>query len=337
MILVIGATGFLGSHVVRQVAASGETVRVLTRTTSDLRPIADVPVDHVVGELTDTELVRRAMAGCSAVVYCAVDTRAWLLDPAPLYATNVDALRAVLEVAADAGLEKFVYTSSMATIGRPAVGPATEDDPFDWADTATEYVLSRVAAEDMVLSRARAGAVPAVAMCVSNTYGSGDWAPTPHGAFVAGAALGRLRFTVRGFASEAVAVDDAAAALVSAIERGRPGERYIVSERFIDLAEVIDLAARTGGHRPPRPALPRPALYGLGAAGSALARLRRRPQKLTVSTVRLMHHMSPMSHAKAEHELDWHPRPVTDAVVDAARFWIDRVAARGSSRQPTAD
>ncbi len=327
--LVIGASGFLGSHVVRQLVESGEAVRVLVRATSDTRAIDDLPFDRVVGELLDTAAVASALDGCDVVFYCAVDTRAWLRDPAVLYRTNVDALRAVLDVAVQSELHAFVFTSTMATIGRVRGRRATEDDPFNWADKAPDYVKSRVAAENLVLEYARQRGLPAVAMCVANTYGAGDWQPTPHGAFVAGATLGRLPFTVQGCRAESVGIDDAARALILAADHGRTGERYIVSERFIGLDEIISAAAATGGHRPPRLVLHRRVLYLAGAVGSLVATLARRPMKLSVTSVRLMHYMSPMDHGKATRELGWHPAPVTEAVEQGARFWLDRAGYPG--------
>lgn len=326
--LVIGGNGFLGSHLVRQLVDAGDEVRVFTRPTSDLRTLAGLDVDHVTGDLFDNDAVARAMTGCDVVFHCAVDTRAWLRDPAPLYRTNVEALNSVLDVAARMSLRKFVFTSTAATIGRVYGRRATEDDVFNWAARAPEYVRSRVAAEDLVLRRAQDDAVPAVAMCVANTYGPGDWQPTPHGAFVAGAALGKLPFTVRGCRAESVGIDDAAQALLLAAHRGEVGERYIVSERSIDTGEIVAIAAATAGRQPPRVVLDRAALYTLGALGSARAALTRTPVQLTIPSVRLMHFMSEMDHGKAERDLGWHPRPVTEAIADGARFWLERRAAR---------
>ncbi|MDY6811096.1 MAG: NAD-dependent epimerase/dehydratase family protein, partial [Actinomycetota bacterium] len=261
MKLVIGAGGFLGSHVVRRLVADGEHVRVLVRESSDTWSIDDLDVERFTGDLFDTEQVAAAMADCDVVFYCAVDTRAWLTDPAPLYRTNVEALRSVLDVAANAGLRKFVYTSTIATIGRVTGRPVTESDAFNWHRHASDYVKSRVAGEELALSYARDRGVPVVAMCVANTYGARDFQPTPHGQFVAAAALGKLPFTVRNCHAESVGIEDAADALVLAATKGRAGERYIVSERVMDLGEIISIAASAGNRTPPRLVLHRPVLY----------------------------------------------------------------------------
>ncbi len=336
MKLVIGANGFLGSHVVRRLVADGEQVRVLTRKTSDTRSIDEIPaadgqIERVTGDLFDRPSLDAALRGIDDVFHCAVDTRAWLIDPAPLFRANVDGLRNVLDAAADAELRSFVFASTMGTIGRHDRG-VDETYEFNWGEVATDYIKSRVAAENLALGYAREGRVPVRAMCVSNTYGPYDWKPTNHGIFVKGPALGKFPFRTRGMATESVAIDDAALAMILATSRGRDGERYIVSERFLDMRDLIETAATAAGHEPPRLILPRPAMYALGAGGSALAKVTGKPQLLNIDTVRLMHYMSPMSHAKAETELDWHPRPVLDAVAEAARFWVERRATRRATR-----
>ncbi|MBD0021154.1 NAD-dependent epimerase/dehydratase family protein [Gordonia pseudamarae] len=336
MKLVIGANGFLGSHVVRRLVADGEQVRVLTRATSNTRAIDEIPagdgrIERVTGDLFDRASLVAAMRGVDDVFHCAVDTRAWLIDPAPLFRANVDGLRNVLDAAAGADLRSFVFASTIGTIGHHD-RTVDETDEFNWGDVATDYIRSRVAAENVALRYAREGRVPVRAMCVANTYGPYDWKPTNHGVFVKGPALGGFPFRTRGMATESVAVDDAALAMTLAAARGRSGERYIVSERFLDLGELIETAAVAAGRRPPRPVLPRPVMYAIGAGGSALAKVTGTPQILNIDTVRLMHFMSPMSHAKAETELDWHPRPVLDAVAEGARFWVERRDRRRAER-----
>lgn len=253
--LVIGANGFLGSHVTRQLVADcapqkGE-VRAMVRPAANTRSIDDLPLTRFHGDVFDTATVAEAMAGCDDVYYCVVDTRAWLRDPSPLFRTNVAGLRNVLDVATDASLRRFVFTSSYATVGRRRGHVATEEDRVD-TRKVTPYVRSRVAAEDLVLQYAHDAGLPAVAMCVSTTYGGGDWGRTPHGAFIAGAVFGRLPFTMRGIRLEAVGVDDAARALILAAERGRNGERYLISERMMPLQEVVRIAADEAGVPPPR-------------------------------------------------------------------------------------
>lgn len=330
--LVVGASGFLGSHVTKQLVAAGHDVRVLIRRTSSTRGIDGLPVERRHGDIFDETALRDAMAGCDVVYYCVVDARAWLLDPAPLWRTNVEGLRGVLDIAAEADLRRFVFTSSIATIGRSADGPATEDLPHNWLDGAGDYVRTRVAAENLVLRCHRERGLPAVAMCVSNTYGPDDWLPTPHGALVSAAVRGKMPFYIDGAQSEVVGIADAARALILAGERGTPGERYIVSESFMSAREIYEIACRAVDVRPPRLAVPIGVLAAAAAVNAPIARLRGRDTKLTPLSIRLMHIMSPMDHSKAERELGWHPAPTGDALAAAARFFVAHRRRVGESR-----
>jgi dihydroflavonol-4-reductase len=329
--LVIGANGFLGSHVTRQLVAAGAEVRVMVRPTANTRSIDDLDVTRFHGDVFDTATVRQAMHGCDDVYYCVVDTRAWLQDPSPLFRTNVEGVRNVLDVAKNAELHRFVFTSTYATVGRRHGHVATEDDLID-RRRITPYVESRVHAEDIVLRYAAEGGLPAVAMCVSTTYGSGDWGRTPHGAFIAGAVFGKLPFLMNGIQLEVVGVDDAARALLLAAERGRNGERYIISERMMPLKEVVRIAADEAGVAPPRRSISVPALYALGALGSLKARLTGKDAELSLASVRMMRAEADIDHSKATRELGWEPRPVEQSIREAARFWVELGDAKGKSK-----
>lgn len=320
--LVIGANGFLGSHVTRALVADGAQVRAMVRPTANTRSIDDLPVTRLQGDVFDTAAVRDAMDGCDDVYYCVVDTRAWLRDPAPLFRTNVDGLRNVLDVAKDAKLRRFVFTSSYATVGRRRGHVATEDDIAN-PRGLTPYVQSRVQAEDMVLEYAADEGLPAVAMCVSTTYGDGDWGRTPHGAFIAGAVFSKLPFVMEDIELEVVGVDDAARAMILAAEHGRNGQRYLISEKMIPLTEVVRIAADEAGVPAPRRSISVPVLYALGALGSLRARLSGKDAELSLASVRMMRAEAPVDHGKAVRELGWHPRPVEDSIRAAARFWAD--------------
>ncbi|WP_441964425.1 NAD-dependent epimerase/dehydratase family protein [Mycolicibacterium houstonense] len=322
--LVIGASGFLGSHVAWRLVERGEDVRVLIRSTSSTRGIDDLDVERVHGDIFDADSVRAAMDDCDVVYYCVVDARAWLHDSAPLWHTNIEGLQQVLDVAVEAGLSKFVFTSSIATIGVAESGCATEELPHNWLDIGGDYVHTRVLAEQMVLRYAREHGLPAVAMCVSNTYGPGDWLPTPHGGLVAAAVRGKLPFYVKGAAAETVGIADAAEALVLAGERGRVGERYIVSERFMTSQEIYQTACAAVGVDPPRLGVPIRVLAAAGAVVDPVARLVKKENQLSPLTVRLMHVMSPMDHGKAVRELGWQPRPTTESIAEGARFFATR-------------
>lgn len=330
--LVIGANGFLGSHVTRQLVQAGHQVRVMVREKAATTGIDDLDTERYLGDIWDDDTLRAAMSGCDDVYYCVVDTRGWLSDPAPLYRTNVEGTRNVLDVAATVHREhpfrRFVYTSSYATVDRRPGRRSTEDDEITDERGLTDYVRSRLIAERMVLARARDGELPAVAMCVSTTYGAGDWGRTPHGAVIAGAAFGKLPFVLDRIELEAVGVDDAARAMILAAEHGRIGERYLVSEKMISNAEVVRIAAEAAGVPVPTTRLPLPVTYALAALGTAKARLRGSDERLTLNALRLMRAEAPVDCAKAKRELGWQPGPVEDAISEAALFWVGLRSAR---------
>lgn len=330
-VLVIGANGYLGSHLVRQLVADGHRVRAMVRAGANTVGIDDLDVQRFVGDIFDDDVLRAAMTGAEVVYYCVVDTRGWLRDPAPLFRTNVEGTRNVLDIAVEpeiaAGLRKFVYTSSYATVGRRRGRVATEDDVIGERGL-TPYVRSRVQAERLVLSYARDRDLPAVAMCVSTTYGGADWGRTPHGALIAGAAFGKLPFVMRGIELEAVGVEDAARALILAADKGRVGERYLISEKMISNAEVARIAAEAAGVPPPARAIPLPLTYLLATLGTVKGRLRKTDERLSLASLRLMRAEAPVDCGKARRELGWEPRPVEESIAAAARFWVGLRAAR---------
>jgi dihydroflavonol-4-reductase len=338
--LVIGANGYLGSHVTRQLVNDGHDVRVMVRDGANTVGIDDLKTTRFIGDIWNDDVLREAMAGCDVVYYCVVDTRGWLRDPAPLFRTNVDGTRNVLEVAKDAGLARFIFTSSYVTVGRRKGGVATEDDVIDGGETSptnrlrglTPYVRSRVQAEELVLTYAREHGLPAIAMCVSTTYGAGDWGRTPHGAIIAGAAFGKLPFVMKGIELEAVGVDDAARALVLAAEKGRVGQRYLISEKMITNADVARIAAEAAGVPPPARAIPLAMSYALAAMGTAKARLRGTDEQLSLASLRLMRAEAPVDCSKARRELGWQPKPVEESIREAARFWVGLREAKRRSK-----
>jgi dihydroflavonol-4-reductase len=329
--LVIGANGYLGSHVTRQLVNDGKDVRVMVRDGANTVGIDDLKTTRFTGDIWDDDVLREAMTGCDVVYYCVVDTRGWLRDPAPLFHTNVEGTRNVLEVAKDAGLARFIFTSSYVTVGRKKGRVATEDDVIG-SRGLTPYVRSRVQAEELVLRYAREEGLPAIAMCVSTTYGAGDWGRTPHGAIIAGAAFGKLPFVMNGIELEAVGVDDAARALVLAAEKGRVGQRYLISEKMITNADVARIAAEAAGVDPPARSIPLAVSYALAAMGTAKARLRGTDEQLSLASLRLMRAEAPVDCSKARRELGWQPRPVEDSIREAARFWVGLREAKRKSR-----
>lgn len=320
----MGASGNVGACVTRHLVAGGADVRVLLRKTSSTKGIDGLEVDRRYGDLFDAEAVAAAMADRDVVYYCVVDTRAELRDPAPLFKTNVEALRHVLDVAIRADLQRFVFLSTIGTIAVGRGGETVDEDtPFNWADRAGGYIESRRAAEDLVLSCVADHGLPAVVTNVSNPYGPPDWQPR-QGMLVKMAAQGKMPFYVRGVGSEVVGIDDVADALLLAAEKGRIGQRYIVSERYMSQRELVTVAAEAVGARPPRIGIPMAVMYGLGWVNDALGTLLRKDFPMSRQSARLVELTSPASHAKATRELGWHPAPTEDFIRRAAHAYVER-------------
>jgi dihydroflavonol-4-reductase len=321
----MGASGFVGSHVTRKLAERGDDVRVYLRKSSSTVAIDDLDVERHYGDLRDEEALRAAMSDRDVVFYCIVDTRFYLRDPAPLYETNVESLRRVLDIATEADLHRFVFCSTIGTIALGNGRPATEADPFNWHGIGGPYIESRCQAEDMVLGYARERGLPTVAMCVSNPYGPRDWQPS-QGMMVKMAALGKIPVYVKGVATEVVGIEDVADAFLLAGECGRIGERYIISETYMSMRELFETAATAVGAKPPRFGVPLMVVRAAGYAASILSRLLRRDLPLNATGVRLLYTTSPADHSKAMRELGWKPRPTAESIRRAAQFYVDREA-----------
>lgn len=329
--LVMGASGNVGACVTRRLAAGGADVRVLLRKSSSTKGIDGLDVERMYGDLVDGAAVAAAMAERDVVYYCVVDTRVELRDPAPLFKTNVEALRHVLDVAVRANLQRFVFLSTIGTIAVGRNGETVEEDtPFNWAEEAGSYIESRRAAEQLVLSYVADHGLPGVVANVSNPYGPPDWQPR-QGMFVKLAAQGKLPFYVRGVGSEVVGIDDAADGLLLAAQRGRVGQRYIISERYMTQRELVTIAARAVGARPPRLGLPMSAMYAFARLSDAAATLLRKDFPISMQGARLVELTSPASHAKATRELGWHPAPTEDSIRRAAHTYVER-ASPGASK-----
>ncbi|OBG22259.1 NAD-dependent dehydratase [Mycolicibacterium celeriflavum] len=320
----MGPSGFVGSHVTRKLVERGDDVRVYLRKTSSTVAIDDLEVERCYGDLYDDEALRAAMSDRDVVYYCIVDTRFHLRDPAPLFETNVNCLQRVLDVAAEADLHRFVFCSTIGTIalgdGR---GPVTEDMPFDWGDKGGAYIESRRQAEDLVLRYVRERGLPAVAMCVSNPYGPGDWQPH-QGLMVQYAAFGKIPAYITGVHTEVVGVEDVAEAFLLAGENGGIGERYIISESYMSMRDMLQTAATEVGATPPRFGVPLAVVYASVGVANVVGRLVRREVPINATGVRLLHIMPPADHSKATRELGWQPRPTAESIRRAARFYVER-------------
>lgn len=324
--LVMGASGFLGSHVVKALAAEGRDIRIFTRAGSDTSAIDHLRVERAIGDVCEPATLRQAMGGCSVVYYCVVDTRAWLKDPAPLRITNVAGLRNVLDAAMELGVERFVYTSTFLTLGLTDSGLAREDIPFNWHDRASEYVKVRVEAEDLFLAYCARG-LPGVACNVAMTWGDEDRQPTPHGWLISLVLRGLLPAWDASFAS--VGIRDAADAMLLAEKYGRIGERYLIADRMLRLKTIWTIAVEAAGTRWPVYTMPMWIMYAacwLCEHGSWLLGLE---TEITVTSLRLSRIVKNFDNSKTRKELHWNPRPVEESIAEAGRWFSSVRKKRG--------
>jgi dihydroflavonol-4-reductase len=324
LVLVTGASGFVGSAVVRRLLASGHAVRVLVRPTSDRRNVAGLPCEVVVGDLRDANSVAAAVRGCRHVFHVAAEYRLWHPRPRELYATNVEGTRALARAARAAGVERFVYTSSVATLGLRAGGePADEETPVRLEDMIGHYKRSKFLAEEEVLRLAREEGLPAVIVNPSAPIGPRDARPTPTGRMVLDAAAGRMPAYV-DTGLNVVHVDDVAEGHLLALERGVVGERYVLGGEDMSLRRILAELADIVGRRPPRMRLAPGLLLPLAHVAQGWARVTRGSEpRMTVDGLRMAKKRMYFMSDKARRELGYAPRPARRALEDAVAWFAE--------------
>jgi dihydroflavonol-4-reductase len=318
--LVTGATGFVGSAVARALLRDGRQVRVLARPASDRRNLIDLPVEIAVGAMEDARSLARAVAGCRYVFHVAADYRLWVPDPAAMFRANVEGTRDLLTAALAAGVERVVYTSSVATIGLVPGGSADEDMPSRLEDMIGPYKRSKFQAEEVVRGLVGESGLPAVIVNPSTPVGPRDLKPTPTGRLILEAARGRMPgFVDTGL--NIVHVDDVAAGHLAAAETGRIGERYILGGENMSLAEILAEVARAVGGRPPRLKIPHAVAFSVAAGAELVARVTGREPFTTLDGVRMARKKMYFSSAKASRELGYRPQPACGAIADAVSWF----------------
>jgi len=327
--LVTGATGFLGSHVARQLVAAGHSVRVLIRSTSNLQALDGWNAERVVGDLQDGFSLARAMKGVHRVFHVAADYRLWTRNPNEIYETNVGGTRRLLDVAGQAGVERFVYTSTVATI-------AVSDDPSSLPNEQTQatlrqmighYKRSKFMAELEAIQAADAG-LPVVIVNPTAPVGPGDWKPTPTGRIIVDFLNGKMPAYV-DTGLNLVPVEDAAAGHLLAAEKGRIGERYILGGRNMTLKQILDALASISGRSAPRVRLPHAVALAAGYAEEFLSRLSGREPRIPVEGVKMSRHRMFVESGKAERELGFKPGAVEPALERAVRWYGEHGYLRG--------
>ena len=316
-VLVTGASGFVGSAVARHLVEAGFRVQVLVRASSPRSQLEGLPVKLAEGDINDPASVARAVAGMRHVFHVAADYRLWARHPKEIFQTNVEGTRNVMAAAQRAGVERIVYTSSVATLApRPGGEPSDESRPLPESQAISAYKRSKVAAERIVEAMAAEQQLPVVIVNPSAPIGPRDVRPTPTGRIILEAASGRMpAFIDTGL--NLVHVDDVAAGHLAALRHGRNGERYVLGGQDATLAEMLTEIARLVGRPPPRLRLPRALVFPLAAAAETAAQITGREPFATVNGVRLAKYRMFFTSAKAERELGYRARPYREALADA--------------------
>jgi dihydroflavonol-4-reductase len=269
------------------------------------------------GDLNDRASLQEAARGCAAVFHVAADYRLWVADPAPMYKTNVDGSVNVLEAAAEAKVERVVYTSSVAVLGINAdKTPADETTPVTVEQMIGAYKRSKFLAERAVARRAAELGLDVVIVNPSTPIGPGDVKPTPTGRVILDAAAGRMPAYV-DTGLNVVHVDDVARGHLLALRFGRRGERYILGGRDLSLREILQIVGEHTGRPASNVRLPHWAVYPIAAVGEAIALVTKREPRATLDGVRMAKKHMYFSSAKAERELGFSWRPPELAIADA--------------------
>jgi dihydroflavonol-4-reductase len=318
---VTGATGFLGAHVARVLSEQGADLRLLVRSTSDLRNIEGLKADRVTGDLRSAPSIEKAIAGCDIVFHVAADYRLWVRDPEQMYRSNVEGTRALLEAARKNSVRRVVYTSSVATMGFTSNGTvADEDSPVSLADMIGHYKRSKFMAEQIALEAGRSGQ-DVVVVNPSTPVGEMDIKPTPSGRII-------VDFLKRKFPAyvdtglNLVDATECARGHIAALEKGRSGLRYVLGGENLTLKQILDKLAAITGLPSPRVKVPYVMALATGVVDEIVTgRIRGREPRATIDAVRMGRKKMFVSSGKAECELGWRIVPV-DAALQRAVAWF---------------
>lgn len=327
---VTGATGFVGSHVAELLQEQGAELRLLVRPTSRTENIGGLRADRVLGDLRDFDSLRRGMTGCDVVFHVAADYRLWVRDSDQMYRANVDGTLAVIDAARQAGVKRVVYTSSVATMGFLQDGTIVDEDtPVDLSHMIGHYKRSKFMAEQAALTAGRSGA-PVVVVNPTTPIGERDIKPTPTGRII-------VDFLNRNFPAyvdtglNLVDVKEVARGHLLAMEKARPGERYILGGENLTLKQILDKLAAITGLASPTMQVPHSVALGYAAFDQFFTGvLRRKEPRATVEAVRMGRKKMFASSAKSERELGYRIVPAEDALRRAASWF----SQHGYVRQP---
>ncbi len=320
--LVTGATGFVGSSLIRALLHNGKDVRVLVRKDSDRTNLKGLNVEILVGDLTEISSLREACKATEGLFHVAADYRIWVKKPSVLYQNNVQGTLNLMRCALEAGISRIVYTSSVATLGNSNLGlAANETTPVRYKDMIGHYKRSKFLAERVVENMIRRQSLPAVIVNPSTPIGPRDLKPTPTGRILRDAAAGRIPAYVNT-GLNLVHVDDVARGHILAFEKGKIGRKYILGGDDFSLLEILSIVANWANKKPPSIALPRKLIFPVAWFCQSWASLTNGPEpQITIDGLRMAEKNMFFDSGRAATELGYKWRGAESGIVDALEFF----------------
>jgi len=315
-VVVTGASGFVGSAVARAALARGYDVCTTLRASSNHANVEDLGCEIAIADMRDQQAMESALKGARYLFHVAADYRLWARDPGEIVRNNLEGTRATMQAALNAGVEKIVYTSSVATL-KPIEGqPADETSRHDETTVIGAYKLSKVVAERLVEKLIAENGLPATIVSPSTPIGPRDIRPTPTGRIIVEAATGKIpAFVDTGL--NLAHVDDVATGHFLALDKGQIGERYILGGEDVSLQHMLAVIANLAGRKAPTIKFPRGPLYPLAYAAETIAKLTGKEPFLTADALNMSKYRMFFSSAKAKRDLGYTARPYSDALTDA--------------------
>lgn len=319
--LVTGATGFLGSAVMRCLLTAGHEIRVLVRPGSNRKNLENFPVEITEGDLLDHGSLKRAVSGCDNLFHVAADYRLWVPDPQTMHEINVNGTQALIIAAAEAGLKRIVYTSSVATLGLNPDGlPADEETPANPATINGYYKRSKYQAEQIVKKLTDDHRLPLTIVNPSTPIGPGDIRPTPTGRIVVDTLMGRMPAYVNTGLNIAH-VDDIAHGHLLAYQHGKPGERYILGGDNMMLLQILQMIDAINEVQINRVKIPVNLMLPMAWCMEKIATLTHSEPRATLDSIQMAKKLMFFSSTKAQCELGYQYRPAIEALKDAVRWF----------------
>ena len=319
--LVTGATGFLGSAVMRCLLTAGHEVRVLVRPDSDRRNLENFPVEITEGDLREHQSLRRAIKGCDNLFHVAADYRLWVPDPETMHEINVNGTRALIMAATEEGIKRIVYTSSVATLGLKQDGSsANEDTPSNFTAITGYYKRTKYLAEQMVKQLTDEHQLPLIIVNPSTPIGPGDIRPTPTGRIVLDTLMGRMPAYVNTGLNIAH-VDDIAYGHLLAYQHGKPGERYILGGDNMSLLQILQTIDAINGTQQNRINIPIGLMLPMAWLMEKIASFTHTEPRATLDSIHMAKKLMFFSSEKAHRELGYQYRPSIEALKDAVKWF----------------